>query len=268
MNAREVCHLWANQSRAKAKAGSVFFEGPSIYSYGYHFEMARLVKLEDSGREIVLINPHKYSVTTSKHQSYVMGAIALPREQRYRICGAWCSWERIKTEADLAAAIQSWAKEEAENEELAKQRKRDAAKRRRDEAKAKRASLSEWPEKLKEWKQGGALPRLWQQFPAALRVNGDRIETTKGAKVPASVARKAWPYLRRAVESEERAPCGFAWNPFFSLPDFRWGDYTGIALRRIALGSPVELVVGCHQIPWREVEEIAEALGLIETAAA
>mgnify|MGYP001113155178 CR=1 FL=1 len=72
-NTSEVCHVWAqrNQSEGRNGSESVFFNGDSIYSYGHHFEMARFIK----GKDIVLINPRNYSVSTSKHQNEVSYAI-------------------------------------------------------------------------------------------------------------------------------------------------------------------------------------------------
>lgn len=43
----------------------MFFEGDSLYSYGYHYEMARMVK----GGEVILINNYNYSKTTCKQMA-------------------------------------------------------------------------------------------------------------------------------------------------------------------------------------------------------
>ena len=52
------------------KANSVFIdtagENTVLYSYGYHFPMA--LRYPNGG---LMINSDKYSVTTSKHQSYL-----------------------------------------------------------------------------------------------------------------------------------------------------------------------------------------------------
>jgi hypothetical protein len=52
------------------KANHTFIDGDTIYSYGHHFPMATRTK------DGFLVNSSKYSVSTSKHQSYVRGAIA------------------------------------------------------------------------------------------------------------------------------------------------------------------------------------------------
>src|SRR5215204_2054027 len=68
-NCHMVAHLWANQSQAEARnSGRTFyFEGDTIYSYGGHFPIARIVQ-NKRGDRAVLFNAASYSVTTSCHQ--------------------------------------------------------------------------------------------------------------------------------------------------------------------------------------------------------
>lgn len=73
MNNRAVSHLWANQSRASARGSHFYFEGPTLYSYGPHFPIARVYSHAARGR-FVLFNAGSYSVTTSTHQSYARSA--------------------------------------------------------------------------------------------------------------------------------------------------------------------------------------------------
>lgn len=53
-----------------------------IYSYGYHFELGRLIG--DRATGVVLLNGDRYSVTTSAHQTMVRAAVASAR-LRYMI---------------------------------------------------------------------------------------------------------------------------------------------------------------------------------------
>jgi len=46
MNNSQVAHIWANQSKTIAKGSNFFFNHKSIFSYGHHFEVARLVQTE------------------------------------------------------------------------------------------------------------------------------------------------------------------------------------------------------------------------------
>lgn len=69
-----VAHLWAHEQEESASGSNFFFEGTSIYSYGHHFEVGRIVK-NKQGKKAYLINEDYYSATTSKHQCYVRNAI-------------------------------------------------------------------------------------------------------------------------------------------------------------------------------------------------
>ncbi len=67
MNNSQVAHCWANQTKAKGRGSNFFFEGASIYSYGHHFEVARLVQTERN-KTIALHTTTNYSVTTQRHK--------------------------------------------------------------------------------------------------------------------------------------------------------------------------------------------------------
>ncbi len=69
-NNHEVGHYWANQVQDSGRGSNLFFEGNTIYSYGYHFLIAKHIK-----PGIVLFNANSYSQSTAKHKSIVRGAI-------------------------------------------------------------------------------------------------------------------------------------------------------------------------------------------------
>ncbi len=73
MNNQMVAHNWANQTNKGKRGSNFFYDGKSIYSYGYHFEVGRIVETE-KGNEIVLLNNASYSVSTNRHQSYARQA--------------------------------------------------------------------------------------------------------------------------------------------------------------------------------------------------
>lgn len=56
MNNSMVAHLWAHEQEESASGSNFFFEGTSIYSYGHHFEVGRIVKnkLEDNSNEKII----------------------------------------------------------------------------------------------------------------------------------------------------------------------------------------------------------------------
>jgi hypothetical protein len=71
----EIAHLWAHQrqSSARNKQGNFYFHGDTIYSYGSHFPIAKIVTHD--GRTAVLMTTRRYSNTTAKHLHQVRGAI-------------------------------------------------------------------------------------------------------------------------------------------------------------------------------------------------
>lgn len=74
MNNSMVAHLWANEKKESARGSNFFFEGESIYSYGYHFEVGRIVR-NKRGEKAYLINDIYRSSSTSKHQCCVRDTI-------------------------------------------------------------------------------------------------------------------------------------------------------------------------------------------------
>ena len=72
---RQLAHVWAQQSQPEGRGSHFYFEGPTLYSYGRHFPVARFVEPEDGGRPVVLFNTERYSNSTNKHQSFARGAL-------------------------------------------------------------------------------------------------------------------------------------------------------------------------------------------------
>lgn len=70
-NKFEVVDAWFKQDRAHARCKTIFFEGNTIYSFGYHFPIACI----DKDKGAILFNNHIYSMMTVKHQSAVWNAI-------------------------------------------------------------------------------------------------------------------------------------------------------------------------------------------------
>jgi glutamate synthase domain-containing protein 2 len=72
---RELTHVYAQQTQEYGRSGSMFFEGAKIYSYGYHYLIAKFID-----NETILINDTGYSNTTSKHISLVTIATSHKRQ--------------------------------------------------------------------------------------------------------------------------------------------------------------------------------------------
>lgn len=76
MNHSQVAHTWANQSARKnrAKGHSMFYEGPTIYSWGHHFAIATHVT-NDDGQQAVIFTRGSYSSSTGHHKNLVWNAL-------------------------------------------------------------------------------------------------------------------------------------------------------------------------------------------------
>ena len=85
MNNSMVAHLWANEMKEFANGSNFYFEGESIYSYGRHFEVGRIVR-NKRGEKAYLINDIYYSSSTSKHQCRVREAIPTGSKVFYVEC--------------------------------------------------------------------------------------------------------------------------------------------------------------------------------------
>lgn len=70
----QLAHVWANQLQNEGRASSMFFSGPVIYSYGYHYEIARYIDAPN-GQRVCFINSNGYSNSTAKHTAHVRHAI-------------------------------------------------------------------------------------------------------------------------------------------------------------------------------------------------
>ena len=70
MNARQIAHIWAQQTKPKGGSGNFYFVGDTIYSYGSHFPIARFVS-----PDVVLCTSRDYSQSTSNHKSWARQAV-------------------------------------------------------------------------------------------------------------------------------------------------------------------------------------------------
>ena len=81
------------------------------------------------------------------------------------------------------------------------------------------------------------------------RLDGGRIETSRGAEIPEEAARRLWPFILRVMGGERDYDVGMS-----------LGHYQLTKIRRD--GS---IVVGCHDIAFAEIERISVALGLAQS---
>ena len=132
--------------------------------------------------------------------------------------------------------------------ELAKAReiKREAARKEREQLAALKAS-----ERLPLWLAGESVPTFDFHYldKTLLRIKGEHIETTRGAKIPVVDAIKLWPLLVRTKNSGKTLEAGLH---AINLGAYRFNSFDGETL-----------IVGCHSIAWPELERMALELNLI-----
>lgn len=285
MDNKQVAHLWANKSRASAKGSNLFFEGDTIYSYGYHFPVARHYK------GVILFNSQDYSVTTSKHKSYVFSAchhlpvyrVSDPKQdpsgQDVKAYG-----ERIKTLSLQVARARDprWKLESLEkligeannfcvrfgfktrfavpeNFEALKERAKAVAdqKRRQTIARQERQAR-EQAELVTKW-LAGELVSLFSVNKVYLRArnvdaevsSGEEkrwekvMETSKGARVPILEAEKAFRFVMLKREK--------GWH--------RNGENFPIGEFHLDAVNEQGVVAGCHRVTWDEIERFAKSQG-------
>jgi len=71
----DIAHIFANEPERNVKCRNGFVQDNTIYSYGYHFPIAKRHYAED-GKETIFFTLKSYSNTTSKHVRAVWNATA------------------------------------------------------------------------------------------------------------------------------------------------------------------------------------------------
>lgn len=270
----EVCHVWAQQKQSEGKASRIFFDGPSIYSYGRHFEMARFVDANT-----VFITTRGYSVSTSGHLSLVRGAVSHkrvfevpsfdyhPDNVRHYIERAREHFDKAKrartsttrllgaakqtvtvlreyleqfptpipdSHAELWTALNQGTYLDGAVQAQLLKKEREAKKAELESQRLAREAREREEQERLEQWIAGELG--YGYFSAMrLRVRENEVETTHGAKVPLIEARKLYRALKAGVDVAGR----------------HIGHYTVTRLDK------EDIVIGCHRIPLAEIERIA-----------
>lgn len=274
----ELVHIWANNSEPtiNKSANSMSCQFDRLFSYSTC--IAEIVG------NTAILNTCSYSNTTSKHQSLARGAVSHMDLIRLPIAGRnhstlvfgqdsfnTCIAEpclkdvgyylvkasRSRKHADLYKAealsivdnlnkyadllgLEFSAPDLSEYQEAALR----ADKVQKEQEKIRKAEkIKQQAEDLARWKAGEDVRSYFEVM--ALRIKGDEIETSRGAKIPVDHAVRAWPILRRIFKNKSELSLGHT---------IKLGHYT---VNRI---TDKALIVGCHTIPFSEVENIATQL--------
>lgn len=108
MNNRQVAAAFADSGHThnKGKGANLWFEDGVIYSYGRHFPIARFVPSVKPSRRVVFTTTRRASVTTSKHQSYVGGALAVSGVKIFHVDNVLAA-TREEHKANLAKYVEA-----------------------------------------------------------------------------------------------------------------------------------------------------------------
>ncbi len=268
----EVAHYWANQIQPEGKANNMFFEGKSIFSYGHHFEIARFVS-----PSVVFYNAGSYSVSTSKHQSIVSGAIPAYYKV-FTVRDFTDHLENVKSyleqvhnlqlKATRARVYKDYYLRECKSliltlrdylnvfkvKGLSRNTKKqiqtlienvdnvlpeDVEKALKEqERKERQAQEKALKQDIKDWRNGKRNYLSRALLYAYLRIKDNIIETSKGATVKIETAKVLWKLYKAGK----------------SFKGFKLDGYTVIGL------AGNILKVGCHKIKMQEINRIAREL--------
>lgn len=177
---------------------------------------------------------------------------ALPKEESKGVKPFDLTEPRFNHTPEDAQRYAQLVREEQERQLLrdAKREERWAAQRERREADMK-AAEEKAKTRIPDWRNHIYTGYMPYSMPTMLRLSkdGTSVETSKGAEIPVSHAKRLWPVIQNCkavgLGLKDRA--------------IKLGHFT---LTRI--NDDGSIVVGCHDIPYSEIELIARELGLIE----
>lgn len=270
----DVAHLWANQLQDEARtSGNFYFNGPTIYSYGRHFPIAKHV--EHKGQKAVLFTTRSYSNTTSKHISVVRmacnhknviychnpeashtenfeqwrrnieiiaPALANARKpekyldqiaREYAQAVRYAEFFGVKIPADLKKA----GVITDTNKLIAYQKAKKAREYKALKVRHEKA-LKDW----REFEVSRMYNRIGEDY---LRYNSlkDRIETSQGIEIPVAVGKVFYKNIKTIVANGGCTDCNIKLLQY---------NVTEISAKGI--------VVGCHNISMKEIQRIATLL--------
>ena len=281
----EIYHLWANEAVAYAttRARNKSFDGDAAYSY--RAVIARIVRNE-RGERAFLLAARRWTVTTSKHQGQMRGAIpsdalvftvsdidadASPDHlenlehysrtiadltgsiSRARKNGPYLRERMLETQEeanrycqffDLAPLFDATMLEEARARYAVERAELEAKQEAEYQARAEQTRIED-EDKVVGWLAGVPHVRPSFSYPDTLlrlSADGAEVETSRGATVPVTHARRLYSKLVSGT--------------------LAGGDRAGhYAVNRV---EESEVIIGCHRIARSEIERFAALVGWTE----
>jgi len=287
-NNSDLCHVFAQQSQEYGKnAGeTLFFEDKVIYSYGYHYPMAKIID------GFALVNSSRYSNTTAKQTSFLKRALyqtiievpnpkAKSKEDHIKNMDNFfdnviqyqkkASRARTEENRDLYD-MQSRTEVEQltqyvelfkikplkkyrlliESNDLSETTEAEIIRRIKAEKRAKAKLIKAQKDALKDWKKGKRVHIMTNHAGGELlRIKGESIETSKGIKLTFEEGERLFKIVNKVRgQKEDFKPENRALkvNGYYSI------DY---------INTKGDLKAGCHFIKWEEIKETAKKLNWI-----
>jgi hypothetical protein len=283
---KELTHIWANDpdSSVYKSANNMSCHNGKLYSY--NTVIAQIVTKEN-GRATVIFNTGHFSVTTAKQQGlardaarhYDMFFINLPKwgldslvygqhdfdqyikepmEKEAAALLIKASRSRVHTSRYYTQAHEIFLnlKHYAAFFELAytspdlatlEAQALEADKKQKELEKIRKAKrIIEQAEALEQWRAGHDVRNNFEL--TALRIKEDQIETTRGARIPLDHAIKFWGLIKSWHDK------GVSYVK--DHHSIKLGYYT------VNKFDGKTLIVGCHSIPYSEIQGIANQLHL------
>tara|TARA_R100000655_G_scaffold108502_2_gene160587 strand:- start:359 stop:1222 length:864 start_codon:yes stop_codon:yes gene_type:complete len=283
MNNDQVAHLWANQSKPRAKGSNFFFEGKTIYSYGTHFPVATLVETKHG--TIALFERATYSVSTTRHQSIARQAVNHLETFDVDLTHSWNglsydikkAFEAYRKQSEQSMVKASRARTykdvhlreahnavEKANRLLVLFRKElpyfrelkplddESIERLNELAKAKRRKEIQANRKLEQaWldHETDSLPRghrylIRRKITRFPEHTRDIVETSHGARIPLDDAKTFYKAISRFRATPEQCPS-------MNVSHFRLNKLSSQGAR-----------IGCHFLAWSIMDQFAKSIGL------
>ena len=239
-NNSELAHIYATQSQQSAQNmnGSLYFDGLTIYSYGFHFPIANIVP-NGRGEEIMLFTTRTYSNTTAKHIRIVSQATShYEKLDCFNPCGshdenfgAWLKEAKdyavklakatkpmkyisalncVRTEATKYAdffAVEiplnlSAVLDLKDKSEFLEYQSKVAEYEKAETARKLKEQEKAFKVELKKW-QDGETSRLYINLGFDyLRLRENRVETTQAVQIPLEIAKRLYISIKEGTIKE------------------------------------------------------------------
>lgn len=271
-SASEVCHVYAQRLQTEGRAGNVFFEGNVIYSYGYHYELARFFQGANNDTAI-LINDMGYSVSTSKHIGLIRSATSHFTQFNFTETDGKAVLSELESLAkkmikarkpeiyitranNLLESYTDYCNFTGEEHEMhnlilnvhevfstgkvkeyLESKESELKKIEREKAKKEKLQLKKDIKDFLNHKKNFVNCKLNNESFVRLSKDGEKIETSKGVKVDAKEAKKLYQLIKAGKD----------------IKGYKIDYYTVISLNGV-------LKIGCHNINVKNMHKVGEKL--------